>query len=83
MKFAAIISAMTFTASAAIANETPVFFFNGYSFTISAVKLKGAETPEIVTKKATEVCGSVGKRPELQVATETSDFRAEFAFICL
>ena len=53
MKFAVLLAILASTASAE--TETPVFFFNGYSFTISAVKLKGSDTPESVTEKAVEV----------------------------
>lgn len=67
----------------ALANEMPVFGFNGYSFVVDARNIRGGETPKPVIDRAAEVCGSVDKSAELQATEEVSDFRAKFYFICL
>ncbi|MGC1497289.1 MAG: hypothetical protein WA790_15880 [Sulfitobacter sp.] len=78
-----VIIAAILAATTAQANEMPVFGFNGFSFVIEALKIRGGETPATVTERANVVCRSVGKTAEMQITDEISDFRARFHYICL
>ena len=63
--------------------EPTIVGFNGYALTISYAVVRDAPVPDKVVQKASIVCRSVGKSPELQTIDNYSDFRANFFFVCL
>lgn len=80
-----LLAALFALPSLVIAQQKPAYVvqFNGHFLTISVTSIDTPFNFEPADEKATQICGTVGKKPELQNREKVTQYRFFLNYVCI